>query len=96
MAKRKAAPKLKGAPYSASLKIFGKVYTAKGSSVSEAISNLKPEGTARGTSVLTVQCGQQKRDRILPPNATFRLFSASKLMRDVALKNTSLLFGGMQ
>lgn len=78
--------------YKATIRVFGKIYKAEGATLIEAISNLKVSGKAGGTSILSVSKGKVQKDRILNTNQVFRLFSASKLMREVALKNLSLLF----
>lgn len=73
--------------YSASIKILGKFYEAQGTTALEAISNLKPEGVARGVTVLKLTKGKRSQERILPKLATVRLFAPSKMMREYALKN---------
>ena len=78
--------------FSASIKVLGKVYTAKGKTVSETLANLKPDGVAKGVSVLTVSDGKNSRTKVLPTAKTCRLFSPSPLTREIALKNTSLMF----
>jgi len=78
--------------YTATIRLFGKTYRGEGSSVLEALRSLNPPAAMKTVSVLTVSKGNVSKDRVLPPNATVRLFSPSRLMRDVALKNTSLLF----
>jgi len=82
-------------PYNASIKVLGKVYKSTGNTAKEAIENLKPIGKAAGMSVLTISRGDVKKDKILTSMQTFRLFSLSKLMREIALKNTSLMFNGI-
>lgn len=88
--------KIKKAPskanYEAIIRVFGKIYKANGSTPIEAISNLKVTGKAAGASVLAVSNGKDKRDRILNSGQVMRLFSQSKLMREIALKNLSMLF----
>lgn len=79
-------------PYLATIKILGKFYKSTGSTALEAIENLKPEGKCAGTSVLSVSKGDEKRDKVLPTYQTFRLFSHSKMMRELALKNVANLF----
>jgi len=78
--------------YTASIRVFGKTYEAKGESVRDAIEHLKLPGVVRAVGILTVSHGSKSKDKVLPANATFRLFSPSKLMREVALKQTALLF----
>lgn len=77
--------------YTASIKVLGKIYTATGTSLREAIEELTPE-KGKGVSILTISKGGMSKERVLNFGQTFRLFSASKLMREVALKNTCLLF----
>ena len=79
-------------PYSASIKILGRVYNSTGESVKEAIENLKPEGKCAGTSVLSITKGEVKKDRILTSMQTFRMFSLSPMMKQIAIKNVSLMF----
>ena len=78
--------------YKASIKILGKFYEAFGSTVPEAIGNLKPDAKALGVTVLTLTKGAQSQERILPRIATRRLFAPSEMMREVGIKNTALRF----
>jgi hypothetical protein len=80
--------KTKAVTYLASIKVFGKIYNAAGATLTEAIAGLKPEGLARGMSIITVKKGEATQEKILPRVATVRLFSPSAMMRDVALKHT--------
>lgn len=77
--------------YNASIKILGKVYSATGTTVFEAISNLKP-GNCKGMSILTIKHGDSSKDKVITNIATFRLFNTHGISRDIALKNTSLMF----
>ena len=81
-------------PYSASIKVLGKTYEAKGATISEAIAGLKVQN-CKGKAILTIQHGDVKKDKVLMPMQAFRLFSASKLMREIALKQVSYLFSGI-
>lgn len=78
--------------YTASIKILGQIYTSKGSSPREAIENLKVGNVAKGVSILSIIKGDRKQDKILTAPQTFKLFSASKLMREITLKQVSLRF----
>lgn len=78
--------------YHAFIKIFGKPYEATGATIEEAISNLKPDGMARGVTVLVLRKGAKTQEKILPKLATVRLFAPSKMIRDVALKITAARF----
>lgn len=88
----KKVKKVVVAPYSATIKILGKIYNSTGNSVREAIENLKPTGKSMGNCVLSLSKGEIKVDKIITAFQVYRLFSHSKLMRELALKNTSLLF----
>jgi len=78
--------------YQAKIKIFNRLYKAEGKTIIEALGNLKPNGLAKGMSVLTISKDGETTERILPSVKTARLFSPSHLVREVAIKNTSLLF----
>lgn len=77
--------------YSIAIKIMGKTFTAQGSTIKEALCNLKV-GNAKGISLLTVSKGTISRTKVLTPPQTFRLFTPSRIMHEVALKQISLLF----
>ena len=80
--------------FKATVKIFGKTFTATDSSVAGAISKLKP-GNCKGKCVLIVECDGVKKEKILMPLITFRLFGTHGLSKEIALKNASLLFNGI-
>jgi hypothetical protein len=77
--------------YTATLKIMGKKITATGASSLEAITNLQAP-RAKGKSVLAVTNGERTQEKILAYSKTFALFSGSPMMRQIALKQMSLLF----
>jgi len=77
--------------YGASIKVLGKVYTARGSTAREAIEGLSVRN-AKGMSVMTITKGGSFKSKILGAPLTSRLFSPSKLMREIALKHASLMF----
>lgn len=91
MAAKKKIKKEKEVSYVATIKNFGKVFTAKGPTILEAISNLQP-GNVSARGILTVEGNDKKRDRILQPMVMRRLFMARGLTRDMQLKNISMLF----
>lgn len=78
--------------YTASIKNLGQTYRATGATAKEAIANLKPSGNPKGMSILTVTLGKVSKDKVLNHAQTFRLFSASRLMREVSLKSVGLIF----
>ena len=75
----------------ATLTVMGKKFTGEGKTVSEAIAALKPDIT-KAKSILLLENGERKRERILTNMQTMRLFSLSPLMREIALKQVSQLF----
>lgn len=90
---KKAVSKLpkKEVSFVASIKVLGKTFSSNGNTALEALVSLKPE-CGKGVSVLTVTKGEKSKVKILPAPQTFRLFSASRLMREVMLKNLSMVF----
>lgn len=81
--------------YFALIKVFGKTFTAKGSTVKEAIENLNVGKLNKGVSVLQITHNGSSSSKILPSVQTARLFSPSPLTREVAIKNVSLRFFGI-
>lgn len=86
-AKKATKPK-----YVATIKVMGQTYEAKGASAMDAVSNLKPIGTPRGVSLLMIAKDDTSRSKVLNGAFTFRLFSTSLLMRELALKQLSTMF----
>lgn len=82
-------------PYTAEIKMFGKIFSSQGYDVKEAISNLGPVGKIMGTGVISVFHGEEKKDKILTTTQLFRLFNGGRIMKEIALKNTTLLFGNL-
>lgn len=77
--------------YRVMLRMGGKSFTADGATVAEALAKLNP-GRFRGNAILSVHTGDTSRERILGVQQTFRLFNGGRIMREVAIKNISLLF----
>ena len=77
--------------YTANAIVMGKKYQGNGATVSEAIGKLKVEN-CKGKLILSVSDGTATRERVIMPNTAFRLFSASRMMKEIALKQTSQLF----
>ncbi len=76
------------------MRVLGKLTTAKGKTVREALTLLKVTN-ARGTSVITVTHGDKTKERILNTVQTQRLFNTAGFSREIAIKNTSVLFEGL-
>lgn len=81
-------------PYKASIHILGRIYSAQGVTASEAIGGLAP-GNVKGKGILVIEKDGIRKERVLMPHIVFRLFSSQGLMREIALKNASILFGGL-
>jgi len=79
-------------PYTASLKIWGKVFKGKGKTPVEAIGNINP-GMAKAVSVLVVEHKGKKVEKILPPMQSSRIFNSHGMQRDMQLKNISIRIG---
>lgn len=82
-------------PYTASIKIFGRTYTSTGATVKEAIENMKTVGKVGGVCVMTVSKGDVKREKILNAGQLFRLFSASRVLHEIAIKNVCSMFSNI-
>lgn len=80
--------------YTATLSVMAKKYTAQGDTAENAILNLKPSNV-KGKGILVVEHGKEKREKVLLPHITNRLFNSVGLNREVALKNVSVLFQGL-
>lgn len=78
--------------YSATLVSMGRTYKAFGTSAREAVSKLVP-GAVKSKAILTIEVGTKKKERILMPFLSFRLFNASGFMKEIALKSIDTLFG---
>jgi hypothetical protein len=78
-------------PYTATVRVLGRTYTAKGKTAKDAILNLKPQN-CKGRAVLTLTKGKVTREKILAPIICYRLFNGSPMTREIALKNVGLLF----
>ena len=79
-------------PYVARLKVMGKTYEGNGETLIEAIGNLKPE-LARGVSILTIEKGSKKQERILNRVKTSRLFGLwGGVHKEIAHKQISAMF----
>ena len=71
----------------AEISIFGKKYIGEGENLNDAITRLQPQGFTKTRTVLVVDNNGVRREKILTPIMTYRLFSPQKLMREIALKN---------
>jgi hypothetical protein len=80
----------------AKLVLNGRTYEASGATVAAALEALKVPGVPNVMkATLTVGSGGIYRTRIMPRVAIQRAFSPSRITREVALKNLTLLFDGI-
>jgi len=91
--KTKSKKVIKKDDYKATVKILGKEYFASGKNVFDVLSNLKPLGKVAGAAILTITHGTITRTKILSAFQSCRLFSESRLTREMAIKNQTLIFG---
>lgn len=92
VAKKGAAVSTAYAGYTATLTNMGKKFTAKGDTIIEAIGNLKP-GNVKARAILALERNGKTHERVLQPVAVSRLFNQSGMMREIQLKQVSMLFG---
>jgi len=82
---------LKREPYSITVKVLGKLHTATGGTLDEAISNLKIKN-AKGMSVWKVSHNGVVRERVIMPAQTFRVFGFHGMARDIVMKHINEIF----
>src|SRR3990167_304714 len=90
MAKKKATKKtvtkVVKPQYRASVNIFGRVFTSEGTTLIEAITNLKPTNS-KGKCILIIEKDGVKQEKVLPHPMTSRLFGpASGTIKQIILK----------
>lgn len=85
---KKATKKTVKDVYTATVLVMGKKYSAKGDSAFNAIAGLVP-GNAKGRSIIVIEKGDYRKERILMPMATMRLFNTRGITREVAIKQMS-------
>src|SRR3990167_276856 len=79
--------------YKATLKSLGRVYQSEGATIEEAIRGIKVSGGAKVTSVLSIEHGDKKTDRIINGITAHRLFSqGSPTTREIHLSKVCMLF----
>lgn len=80
--------------YKATVQVLGRKYESSGKSISEAINGLKPQN-CKGRAILVIDNGEVKKERILMPRVSFRLFNTMGFSKEIALKQASTLFQGL-
>ena len=91
-AKKAPARRTPAAGITARVEMIGKSYEGNGKTVIEALDALKVPGLPRDKVLLTVTNGANSHTRVLHPIAATRLFSQSRVTREIALKAISQLF----
>lgn len=75
----------------ATLLLWGKRYEAEGETIKDAISKIAVRNP-KGKAILIVENGDKRKEKILPARHLHQLFNTHGIMREVALKNVSMLF----
>lgn len=86
-----ATNKAIASPYTATIKIMGKLFTAVGATPSDAILGLNL-GNTKGIAVLSIKHEDKVQEKIFQPRIIFQLFNGSETMRAIALKNVAMRF----
>jgi len=95
MAKTTPKPKetkKKKPKYSVSVLMSGKKFESNGTTLEEALTNLKVMGIARSKVVVTVSKGKDTKERVLLPFTVNKLISLSPSMKQIAVKQIAILF----
>ena len=80
--------------YKLTLKSLGRTYKSEGKTLEDALNKLQISGGAKVTSVLVVERGDRKVEKIINGNYAQKLFGqASPTMRSIALKKITELVG---
>lgn len=87
--KKKVEPKYKVTLYN-----LGRNYTSSGKTLEDAINSLDLRN-CRGKAVLTVERGENKKERVIMPNILNRVLINAGLSRDIAMKQLVMLFEGI-
>jgi hypothetical protein len=93
--KKITKPKAIKDEYKVSVKVLGKTHEQTGISVSEALNKFNIRNVKGVRSILIVEHNGNKKERILMPMQTNRLFNSYGLMKEVQIKNCATLFQGL-
>lgn len=87
---------VKDESYSATIKVMGKTYKATGATALEALSSFDlSKVNLKGKSILIIEKGDKRKEKVLMPTVTYRLFNSHGLTKEIALKQISILFQGI-
>ena len=79
--------------YKATLKSLGRVYKSEGATIEEALRGIKVSGGAKVVSVLSIEHGDKKTDRIINGITAHHLFGqGSTTTREIHLSKVKQLF----
>ena len=82
-------------PYKVIVKVQGKTHEQTGLTISEALNKFALTNVKGVRSILLVEHNGVKKERILQPMQTTRLFNSYGLTKEVQIKNASILFQGI-
>lgn len=95
MAKTTAQPKEtkeKKPKYTVSVLMAGKKFESTGSTIEEALTNVKVGGIARSKVIITISNGKETKERVMLPFTVNKLISLSPSMKQIAVKQIAVLF----
>ena len=85
---------LVGEPYKLTVKSLGRVFKSEGNTLEEALGKIKIGNGAKAMCVLTVEKGDQRKERIINAHYAHKLFAnVGPTMKMIALKQVSALVG---
>src|SRR3990167_3843849 len=93
MTKPKTKQDKTGQIYKATLKSLGRVYKSEGATIEEALRGIKVSGGAKVVSVLSIEHGDKKTDRIINGITAHHLFGqGSPTTREIHLSKVKQFF----
>src|SRR3972149_6251432 len=78
--------------FAVTFKVFGKIYTSTGHTLKEAVEALDYKGKVAGVTIFSVSHNGITKERVMNSIIANRLFTQSRLMREIAVKNILTLF----
>jgi len=92
---KKAVKKSVDSPvYKVVVSVLGRKCETSGATVSEALSKINVRNAKNVKCIVAVERDGERKEKILMPLQTNRLLNSVGLMREIAIKNTALLFQG--
>jgi hypothetical protein len=88
----KKETKQKDAGYTVTLKVFGKLHTSSGETLQDAFESFGYRGKIVGNPLLIVTHNDAKKERVISNVTANRLFSTSRIIKEIAIKNMCTIF----